>query len=62
MSEKSQTKIVFDALVEEHLAVQQLLQEAEGENGEPSTEAHERLANAFIAAARALQRYTVPHE
>jgi hypothetical protein len=51
---------LFDALVEEHLAVQQMLQEALANEGAPSDAAHERLAEAFASATLQLRKHSRP--
>lgn len=50
-------KATWDALVEEHLAVQQIMVEAE-RLGEPSGAAYERLALAWAAASHLLVENT----
>ena len=56
---ESPFETVFDALVEEHLAIQQLLIEMQ-DHDEPSGAVFDRLGRVFIAAAEALKRHTVP--
>lgn len=51
---------LFDALVEEHLAIQGCFQELSEGAEEPSDAAYNRLAKAWEQAAIALKKYTVP--
>ena len=51
-------RATWDALVEEHLAVQQMMREAM-EAGEPSEQAYARMSEAFATAAELLKANTV---
>lgn len=60
MNKLRRADIVVEALIEEHLAVQQMMQEAAEEPIEgPSEAAYERLASAFTKAAVVLKEHTV---
>lgn len=52
----------WDALVEEHFAVQQLMVEAMADEGEASAAAYDRLAQAFANAAELLMHNTRAEE